>query len=76
MHMVKLMTTFDARSLWANQVPYVEANATPIIVGYLIRLLFVAKLRANPPVFFGSFLPACAPGALLTLQGEPRSLLT
>ena len=38
---------FDARPLWSNQVPYVESDTIPIIVGYISRMLFVAKLRAD-----------------------------
>ena len=40
-------TTFQARDLWATQVPYVESDKIPIIVGYLTRMLFVGKLKAN-----------------------------
>ena len=38
---------FEARSLWANQVAYIDSDKTPIIIGYITRLLFVAKLRAK-----------------------------
>ena len=37
-------TTFEARSLWATQVPYVESDTMPIIVGYITRMVFVAEL--------------------------------
>ena len=40
-------TTFQARSLWATQVPYVESDTMPIIVGYITRMLFVAEPRAD-----------------------------
>ena len=40
-------TTFEARALWNNQVPYVESDTMPIIVGYITRMLFVAELRAD-----------------------------
>ena len=40
-------TIYEGRSLWANQVPYVESDTIPIIVGYITRMLFVAELRAN-----------------------------
>ena len=39
---------FSARELWASSgVPYIDSDKTPVIVGYITRMLFVAELRAD-----------------------------